>query len=115
MNSGTVLAGNDGLTSMTSGVRAMLATGVVSRMKLKIVVERRIDGIRRRGHKKCVAIWTRLHDRFSGQICAGARLIFDDKLLPKPLRQPWTQQTCQDVGNAAGRKADNQTHRPRQV
>ena len=36
MNSGTVLAGNDGLTSMISGVRAMLATGIVSRIKLNL-------------------------------------------------------------------------------
>jgi len=36
MNSGTVFAGTDGFTSMISGVLAMLATGALSRMKLKL-------------------------------------------------------------------------------
>jgi len=36
MNSGTVLAGTEGLTSMTSGPLAMLATGAISRMKSKL-------------------------------------------------------------------------------
>jgi hypothetical protein len=35
MNSGTVLAGSDGFTTMTLGTRMMPATGVMSRMKLK--------------------------------------------------------------------------------
>jgi len=33
MKSGTVAAPNDGLTSITSGVRMMLATGAMSRAK----------------------------------------------------------------------------------
>jgi hypothetical protein len=36
MNSGTVLAGTNGLTNITLGERAMLATGAMSRMKLKL-------------------------------------------------------------------------------
>ena len=36
MNSGTVLAGTDGFTSMTNGKRSMLATGAMLRMKLKL-------------------------------------------------------------------------------
>ena len=36
MNSRTVLAGTDGFTSMTNGKRSMLATGTMSRMKLKL-------------------------------------------------------------------------------
>jgi hypothetical protein len=35
MNSGTVFAGNEGLTSMTSGTRVRPPTGAMSRMKLK--------------------------------------------------------------------------------
>jgi hypothetical protein len=35
MSSGTVFTGTDGFTSMTRGILAMLATGAVSRMKLK--------------------------------------------------------------------------------
>jgi hypothetical protein len=34
MNSATVLAGNDGCTTMTRGWRMMVATGAISRMKL---------------------------------------------------------------------------------
>jgi hypothetical protein len=36
MNSGTDLAGKDGLTCMTNGARMMLATGAMSRIKLKL-------------------------------------------------------------------------------
>ena len=36
MNSATVLAGNDGVTSITFGVRIRPATGAMSRMKLKL-------------------------------------------------------------------------------
>jgi len=36
MNSGTVLAGDDGLTNIKLLVRVMLATGAMSRMKLKL-------------------------------------------------------------------------------
>jgi len=59
---------------------------VANEIEFEIVVERCVNGVRRRGHKKCVAIWTRPYDHFSGEIRAGARLVFDDKLLPEPLR-----------------------------
>jgi hypothetical protein len=36
MNSGTVLAGTVGFTAMTYGARMMLATGAISRRKLKL-------------------------------------------------------------------------------
>jgi hypothetical protein len=36
MNSGTVLAGNEGFTSMIFGAVSRLATGAMSRMKLKL-------------------------------------------------------------------------------
>src|SRR5215471_21286121 len=36
MNSGTVLAGNDGCTTMTVDTLAILATGAMSRIKLKL-------------------------------------------------------------------------------
>jgi hypothetical protein len=36
MNSGTVVVGTDKFTSMTSGNRLIIATGTMSRMKLKL-------------------------------------------------------------------------------
>jgi hypothetical protein len=36
MNSGTLLAGTDGLTCMSCGTRTMPPIGVASRMKLKL-------------------------------------------------------------------------------
>jgi hypothetical protein len=36
MNSRTVFVENDGFTSMTKGTRMTLATGAMSRMKLKL-------------------------------------------------------------------------------
>jgi hypothetical protein len=42
MNSGTDLAGNEGFTSITPGVSAMLATGVMSWMKLNLRLSYRV-------------------------------------------------------------------------
>ena len=77
---------------------------VADEIEIEIVVERRIDGVRRRGHKKRVAVRRRPHDRLGGEICAGARPVLDDELLAEPLRQPLADQAREDVGQAAGRK-----------
>ena len=117
MNSATVLAGNDGLTTMTNGERPKLATGAISRMKLKlsVVVERRAHCARQNDHEQCVAVRWRSHDQFGADIAAGARPVIDDDLLPEPLRQPLTHEAREGVGPTAGGKANNQMHRPRWI
>ena len=50
--------------------------GVADEVEIEIVVQRRIDCIRRRGHEQCMAIWKRPHHSFSGKVSAGTGLIF---------------------------------------
>ena len=68
INSGTALAGNEGCTTIMWGARVMLATGAISRMKLKLSTPA----------------------RFGSDIAAGARPILDDELLAEAFRQPLT-------------------------
>ena len=95
----------------------MLATGAMSRdeIEIEIVVERRIDGVRRDGQHQRVAVRRRSYDDLGADIAAGARPIVDEEWLPEPLRQPLTDQARDDVGRAAGRNSHDQTHRPRRI
>src|SRR5262245_54600063 len=116
MNSGTVLAGTDGFTTITLGKRMMPATGAMLWIKLKLLfVERRVDRIRRSNKQKRVAVGRRPHDRLGRDIGACARPAFDDERLTEPLRQPLTQQARGKVGRAAGWVADDEPHRPRRI
>src|SRR5271168_1058204 len=117
MNSGTVLAGTDGLTAMTYDPTPMLATGAMSRMKLKLrLSERRIDGVRRHDlHEECVTVRRGARDEFGANIAAGPRPVLDDELLPEPLRQRLSQEARDDVGCIAGRKTKDDAHRPRRI
>jgi len=46
-------------------------------------------------------------------VAAAARPVLDHELLAETLRQPLTDQACDDVGAAAGSNGDDQAHRPR--
>ena len=87
INSGTVLAGTDGFTSMTKGVRMMPATGAMSRpnFKIKLFVERRVNCGCGASYKQRIAIGRCIHDRFGADIGAGAWLILDHDWLAEPL------------------------------
>src|SRR5215472_9132403 len=117
MNSGTVLAGTEGCTSMAKGSRAMLATGAVSRMKLKLklVVEGGVDRVHESGHKERISVRGRVHDHLGGDIAGSSWSVLDDELLAEPLRQPLSYQACHDVGATGGGKSDNDAHRPRRI
>ena len=54
-----------------------------------------------------VAVGRSAHDRLGGDIAAGTWPVLDDELLAEPLRQPLAHQTRDDVGRAAGAKADD--------
>jgi hypothetical protein len=45
----------------------------------------------------------------------GADPILDDELLSEPLGQPLSHQARGKIAAAAGRKADDKTHRPRRI
>ena len=106
MNSGTVLAGTDGLTTMTIGHAddARDRRDVADEIEIELVVERRVDRVGRTDQEERIAVRRRTHDRLGGDIAAGARPVLDDELLAEPLRQPLTDQARDDVGRAAGGK-----------
>src|SRR6476619_5514801 len=111
MNSGTVLAGNEGCTTRTLDTGMTPATGAVSlRNETEFVVERRVDGGCRPGRKKCVAVGRRAHDHFSGCVGAGAGPVLDDDGLAEVLRQPLPDQARENVVRTAGGRRDDNTH-----
>jgi hypothetical protein len=63
-------------------------SNVSVQIEAKLVVERRVDCVRRNDREERIAIWGCTHDRFSSQVSAGARPVLDDELLTKPLREP---------------------------
>ena len=56
---------------------------------------------------------------FVYRACPGwvlrCRPVLGDELLAEPLRQPLADEARDDVGRVAGRKADDQMHRPRRI
>jgi hypothetical protein len=91
MNSGTVLAGTDGLTTMTKG-RLMI---------IEFVVEGRIDRVRRTYDQERIAVWRRPHDRLGANIVAATGAVFHDELLAEPLREPRPDEPRDNIGRAA--------------
>src|SRR6516165_9316119 len=116
MNSGTLFAGNTGFATMTKGVRMILEIGAMSRMiETELRVQRRVVSIRQCCLQQSVAVSRRAHDRFSGDVGAGARLVLDYERLTKPLRKPLAHQSCHDVGRPACAYANDDAHWPRRV
>ena len=89
---------------MTSGhaADARDRRDVADEIEIELVVERRVDRVRRSDQEERVAVRRRAHDRLGADIAAGARPVLDDELLAEPLRQPLTDQARDDVGRAAG-------------
>ena len=106
MNSGTVLAGTDGFTSMMYGHAddARDRRDVADEIEIEFLVERRVDCVRRADQEQCIAVRGRAHDRLGGDIAASTRPVLDDERLAEPLRQPLTDQARDDVGRAARRQ-----------
>src|SRR5947209_17998811 len=73
----------------------------------------RIDRARSSGPKERITIRVRTHDRLGRDIGAGTWPILNDEWLAEPLRQPLAHQACDNIGRAAGGKADDNSHRPR--
>ena len=88
---------------------------VADEVEIELLVERRVDRVRRRHQIKHVAVGRRAHDHLGADIGAGARLVLDIELLTEPLRQPLGDQARGDVDSAAGGCADDNPHRPRRI
>src|SRR5215472_17331419 len=117
MNSGTVLAGNDGVTTMTQGLPQMLATGAMSpdEIEVELFVERRIHCVRRDDQEQRVAIRPRDDDNFGTDTAASARPVLNDEFLSEPLRQPFAREPREDVGRVTGWESNDEAHRPRRI
>jgi hypothetical protein len=59
---------------------------VADEIEIEVVVERRVDRIRRSNQQESVAIRRRSHYRLGGNIAAGTRPVFDNERLAEPLR-----------------------------
>src|ERR1700751_819496 len=57
----------------------------------------------------------RVHHLLGGEIAGGADPVLDHELLPEPLGEPLSHQARGEVAAAAGRKADDDPHRPRRI
>jgi hypothetical protein len=88
---------------------------VADEIEAEIVVERRVPRVGRRDVKERVPIGARPDNHISSEIASRTRLIVDDDLLPKPLRQPLCCETRNNVGQAAGKVLNDQVHRSRRV
>src|SRR5215471_2955906 len=71
---------------------------VTDEIEVELVIERRVDRVGRVDQEERIAIRGRTHDRLRGDIAAGARSVFYDKLLTKSLREPLADQASDDVG-----------------
>ena len=98
-----------------NGADARHRRGVADEIETQVVVDRRVDGVRRHGEQQRVAVRGGAHHRLGADIGAGARPVLDDEWLAQPLRQPLTDEASDDVGRAAGRNRNGQAHRPRRV
>src|SRR5262245_46702816 len=85
---------------------------VADEIETELVIERRVDGVRRSRQEQRVAIRRRTHDGFGGNISTGTGPVLDDKWLAEPLRQPLPNQAPNDIRPAAGDNADDHSHRP---
>src|SRR5262245_49857928 len=88
---------------------------VADEIEIEVVVERRVDRVRRSRQEERVAVRRRLHDRLGTDIAAGTRPVLDDELLAEPLGQPMTDQARGDVGSTTGGKSDDNAHWPRRI
>jgi hypothetical protein len=65
-----------------AGDRRDVADEVVT----ELLVKGRVNGLRGVEHKQCVAVRTRAHDDFGGNVAACSRPVLDDECLTKSLR-----------------------------
>src|SRR6516165_2457445 len=117
MNSGTVLAGTDGFTSITYGVRAMLPTGsdIANEVEIELFIECRINRVRRNGQEKRISVRWRAHYCFGSDVAASTRSVLDNELLAESIREPLTDQAREDVDWAASGKPNHQSNRPDRI
>src|SRR5262245_6186758 len=88
---------------------------VTEKIEIELVVERRVDRVRRTRHKERVAVRRRPHDRLGANIVAATCAVFYDELLAEPMREPGSDEPRANVGSAAGPRRGNDAHWPRRI
>ena len=84
---------------------------IADEIEVEVVVERCVDGRRRRDQEQRVTVRCSPHDKFGGHIAARAGPVLDDKLLTEPLGQPLANEPCGNIVRAASGKPDHDVHR----
>ena len=74
-------------------------------------VERRVDRIVQTSNEERITIGWRMHHHFGANIAASTRPIFNDELLPQPLREPLAHQAGGQISPAARCKRRDQPDR----
>jgi hypothetical protein len=88
---------------------------VAQHIEAQLVVKRCVDGVRDVELDERVPVGGRAHHLLGGEIAGGADSVLDHELLPEPLGQPLSHQARGQITAAPGRKADDETHRPRGI
>jgi hypothetical protein len=57
---------------------------VADEIEIELVVERRVDRIRRADHEERITVWRCAHHRFGGNIATCAWPVLDDERLAEP-------------------------------
>src|SRR5215467_9338242 len=66
---------------------------VTEKHEVELIVERRVNSVRRGHEKERIPVWSRTDDHLCGDIAAGARTVLDYERLTERLRQPLSQRT----------------------
>src|ERR1700704_7070376 len=83
--------------------------------EIELIGEQIGDRVSRNDQKERMAVGGRTRDGLGGDIARGARPVLDDEWLAEALRQPLTEQAREDVGRAAGGKANHDAYWPRGI
>src|SRR5215831_21096254 len=81
----------------------------------KLFIDGRVDRQPDTDQKQGVTVRRRSHDLKRADVSATARPILNDERLSKPLREQLTEQSRVDIVRAAGRKGNNDAHRPGRI
>jgi len=111
------MAGNRGMHQHDQGLAGEPRDrrDVAQEVERELVGERAVDRIGGADQEQRVAVGGRADDRRGRDIAGVARQVLDHEGCPEPFREPLADQARQDVVRAAGRKPDEQAHRPRRI
>ena len=68
---------------------------IANEIEIEIIVQRRVDCVRRTGQQKCLSVRRGMQTGISADIAAGARAVIDDGLLTQTVRRAIGQAAAQ--------------------